>query len=129
MKIFTILVRIYLHPEQLEEGIIFYEQILGEKSRVRFKYPERNLELAQVGSFLLIAGSESALEPFKATTATFQVDSLEEYRETLLKNGAVILNEPQPVPTGRNMLARHPDGTCIEYVQHAVGQMKTVDIA
>jgi hypothetical protein len=32
--------------------------------------------------------------------------------------GAEIVNGPKDVPTGRNMLVRHPDGTLIEYVEH-----------
>jgi predicted enzyme related to lactoylglutathione lyase len=126
---FNVLVRVYLRAEQLEESVALYEALLGEKSLARFKYPEAGLELAQVGSLLLIAGSETALEPFRATTATFLVDSLEEYRQTLLAEGATILREPQQVPTGRNMLVHHPDGTRVEYVEHTAEQVKAVDIA
>lgn len=129
MNILNVLVRIYLRTEQLEETIAFYEALLGEKSHVRFKYPEAGLELAQVGSLLLIAGSETALEPFRATTATFLVDSLEEYRQALLTGGATILREPQQVPTGHNMLVRHPDGTRVEYVEHTAEQVKAANIA
>ncbi|MFB9265617.1 hypothetical protein ACFFWD_21100 [Bradyrhizobium erythrophlei] len=32
--------------------------------------------------------------------------------------GATILEAPKAVPTGRNMLVRHPDQTRVEYVEH-----------
>ncbi len=106
----------------------FYESLFGERSRVRFAYPEADLELAQVGSLLLIAGSEAALEPFKATQATFLVDSLSECKDFLLKSGATVLKEPKRVATGMNMLAKHPDGTRIEYVQHVKEQVDAVNL-
>jgi predicted enzyme related to lactoylglutathione lyase len=129
MKILQVLPRIYLNMEQLEETISFYEQLFDEKCRMRFKYPEVGLELAQVGSVLLLAGSEAALEPFKATKATFLVDSLIEYKEKLVKSGAAILREQKQVPTGMNMLARHPDGTLVEYVQHTTEKVFAVNIS
>ena len=125
MKIVGVLVRIYLPLDQLEESITFYEQLFAERSRLHFKYPETGLELAQIGSVLLIAGSDAALAPFKATQATFLVDSLSEYKEALLKSGASILREPKQVPTGMNMLAKHRDGTIVEYVQHAQEKEET----
>lgn len=128
MKIVAVLPRIYLSMEQLEASVTFYEQLFGERSHVRFTYPEAGLELAQVGSLLLIAGSEAALDPFKATKATFLVDSLSEWKEALLKSGATILKEPKQVPTGMNMLAKHPDGTLVEYVQQVKEQVDAVNL-
>src|SRR5690242_12787623 len=119
MKILRILTRVYTSPDNLDQTIAFYEQLFGEKSNLRFKYPEVGLELASVNAVLLIAGSEAALAPFKTTSATFGVDSLLEAREILLQNGATILEEPKTVPTGQNMHVKHPDGTLIEYVERA----------
>ena len=118
MKILRTFLRIYLDPEQMERSITFYEQLFGESCRLRFHYENIGLELAQIGTVLLIAGSEIALLPFKATRVTFLVDELFEGRESLLKQGAIILEEPKPVPTGWNMRVKHPDGTLVEYVQH-----------
>jgi predicted enzyme related to lactoylglutathione lyase len=128
MKILQVLSRTYLSREQLEASVNFYGSLFGERSRVRFTYPEVGLELAQVGSLLLIAGSAAALEPFKATQATFLVDSLSEWKDFLLKSGATLLREPKQVPTGMNMLAKHPDGTRIEYVQHVKEQVDAVNL-
>jgi predicted enzyme related to lactoylglutathione lyase len=128
MKVLNILTRIYLSGEQLETSVPFYESVIGAKCGVRFDYPEAHLELAQVGSFLLIAGPETVLAPFRATQATFRVDSLAEWKDFLLENGATLLKEPTRVPTGMNMLVKHPDGVCIEYVQHIKEQVEVVNL-
>jgi hypothetical protein len=118
VKILQTLLRIYLDAGQLEYSIAFYEELFGEPCQMRFTYPGVGLELAQIGSVLLLSGSEASLAPFKATKATFLVDSLQDCRNELLKLGAIVLEEPKCVPTGLNMRAKHPDGTLVEYVQH-----------
>jgi hypothetical protein len=85
---------------------------------MRLKYTEANLELAQIGDILIIAGSEEALKPVRDTKVTFLVDSIVEFRDFLLNNGAVILRDIKEVPTGMNMTVKHLDGTIAEYVEH-----------
>lgn len=113
------MMRIYLAPAKLDDAVAFYERLLGEKCELRFKYSEAGLELASIGSVLLVAGSEDRLAAFRQTQATFLVDSIDDFRSWLLESGAEILDEPKKVPTGRNMRARHPDGAVVEYVEHA----------
>ncbi|MBH8561232.1 VOC family protein [Nostoc sp. CENA67] len=117
MQILKVLTRVYLSPADLDDAIAFYENLFTEKCWLWFEYSETGLELAGVGSILLIAGSAEALSPFKSTQATFLVDSLNDFREALALQGAVILAEPNKVPTGANMRAMHPDGTIVEYVE------------
>ncbi|WP_341528560.1 VOC family protein [Nostoc sp. UHCC 0302] len=117
MQILKVLTRVYLNPTDLDDAIAFYENLFKESCWLLFQYSETDLELAGVGSILLIAGSAEALSPFKSTQATFLVDSLHDFREALTEQGAVILAEPNKVPTGANMRARHPDGTIIEYIE------------
>ncbi|MGX8126189.1 VOC family protein [Clostridioides difficile] len=76
------------------------------------------MELAQVGNVLLLSGSDDALKPFIETKSTFIVDSVDEWRSYLLKNGAVVVRDKKKVPTGYNMTVKHPDGTIVEYVQY-----------
>lgn len=45
------------------------------------------------------------------------VEQMQECRDFLLKNGAVIIRDIKDVPIGKNMTARHKDGTIFEYVQ------------
>ncbi len=118
MKILKVLIRVYLSPADLDGAIAFYEDIFGERCQLRFKYDDAGLELANVGSVLLIAGPDEALGRFKNTPATFLVDSLNDFKEEFTKIGVVILEEPKKVPTGMNMRVKHPDGTIVEYVEH-----------
>ncbi len=113
-----VMIRRLLPPERLQATIAFYEELLGEPCDLRFDYPEMQLSLASVGAVLLIAGSEEALAPFVATAATLLVASLEETAELVRQGGGEVLEPPKAVPTGRNMLARHPDGALVEYVEH-----------
>ena len=115
MKVKQILNRFYVH--EMDKAVKFYENLLNEKCKLRIPYPQANLELAQVGSILLICGSNEALQPFKDTKATFLVDSVTEYREFLLNNGATIIRDLKEVPTGINMTVKHSDGSIIEYVE------------
>lgn len=116
MKIKKILTRLYVHDINI--AIDFYKKLLNEDCDLRFKYTEINLELAQIGNILILSGTNEALKSFKDTKATFLVDSVIEFREFLLNNGAVIVRDLKKVPTGMNLTVKHLDGTVIEYVEH-----------
>lgn len=75
------------------------------------------MEIATVKSILLVAGPEGAIAPVKEMKLALLVDSLNEWKEELVKKGATILSEPQEVPTGYNMFVRHPDGSLVEYIE------------
>lgn len=118
MKVLNILVRRYLPLDRFEDSVRFHEAIIGQKARLRFHYPAYNLELAQVASILFIAGTPESLAPFVNTHATFMVEGIAAFARHLPTVGAEIINGPKDVPTGQNMLVRHPDGTLVEYVEH-----------
>ena len=118
MQIYEVLTRIFLNPSEMDNSIAFYEKLLRQKCKLRFKYPEKELDLASVGSFLLISGSPDNLKPFTDTRVTFLVDSIDDFKEFLPKNDAIIVEHPKSVPTGRNMRVKHPDGLVVEYVEH-----------
>ena len=118
MKVLNILVRRCLPLDRFDAAVSFHEELIGQKARLRFDYPAYQLKLAQVASILFIAGTEESLAPFVETHATFMVDDLQAYANHLPTIGAEILRPPKVVPTGWNMLARHPDGSLIEYVEH-----------
>ncbi|WP_413927096.1 hypothetical protein [Clostridioides sp. ZZV14-6345] len=75
---------------------------------MRFSYKEVVLELAQIGNVLLLSGSDDSLKSFIETKSTFMVDSVNEWRSYLLKNGAVVVRDKKKVPTGYNMTVKHP---------------------
>lgn len=116
MNIKQILTRIYVND--INSAILFYEKLINEKCESRFEYKEAGLEIARISNLLIIGGSNQALEPFKNSTITRLVDSIEEYNDFLLKNGATIIRNIQQVPTGFNMTVQHMDGTIVEYVEH-----------
>lgn len=78
MKICRPLTRIYVHD--IETAICFYEKVFGASCCLRFSYPETGLELAQVGNFLIISGSEKILVPFRNTKVTLWVDSIQDWQ-------------------------------------------------
>jgi predicted enzyme related to lactoylglutathione lyase len=116
MKIKESLNRFYVHD--MEEAIKFYEKMFNEKCKNRFKYSQVNLELAHLGNILILSGSDEALKSFRDTQATFVVDSIIEFRDHLLNNGATIIRDLKEVPSGMNMTVKHSDGTIVEYVEH-----------
>lgn len=118
MKIQQILNRIYVN--EMNQAVLFYENLLGEKCTMRFEHKQFHLEVAQVGSILLIGGSDEILKSFRNTKATFIVDSILEFKDFLLENGATIMKDIKGTPTVINMIVEHADGTIVEYVENAV---------
>ncbi len=115
MKVLKTFTRLYV--KNIDSALVFYEQLLNTKPSLRFTYPAVHLELAGIGDFLLLAGSEEALASFRETKATCIVDSILEFRTHLLNQGSEIIRDIREVPTGKNMTIKHPDGTIIEYVE------------
>ncbi len=74
MKIELTLTRIYVN--EINSTIEFYENLTSEKCSNRFEYMAVGLELARVKNFLIISGTDKAIEPFRKTIATILVDSL-----------------------------------------------------
>ncbi len=64
MKVLNILIRRCVLIARFEETVSFYENLIAQKARLRFDYPEYDLKLAQVGSVLLIGGTEQSSAPF-----------------------------------------------------------------
>jgi hypothetical protein len=116
MKVKQILTRIYVND--IDAAIGFYGKLTNEKCDSRFEYKQAELEIARIGNLLIIAGADNALAPFRNTTATILVDSIVEYRDFLIGNGATIVRDIQQVPTGFNLTVKHSDGVIVEYVEH-----------
>ncbi len=103
--------------------VMFYETLLGEAVRARFRNPKGDLDLVLIGSMLVIAGTPAALQPRRDLKATFVVDFLDEWRIEMDRIGAAVVEEPAAGPfstegpVGRFMFVRHPDGHLFEYFQ------------
>jgi catechol 2,3-dioxygenase-like lactoylglutathione lyase family enzyme len=109
--------------EQLAATIAFYERVLGEAARARLRNPAGTLDLVLIGAMLIIAGSPAALATRSELKATFIVDSLDEWRAEVTRQGAEIIEGPTPGPisdagpVGSFMFVRHQDGHLFEYFQ------------
>jgi hypothetical protein len=114
--------RVFVPPEQFRAAVAHYKALTGGRCSLHFPFAERGLELASVSgpaaSFLIIAGTEAKLAPFRATSLTMLVDDIEAVAAALVPLGAEILQPVTPVPTGYQTRERHPGGLVVEYVQH-----------
>ncbi len=114
--------RIFVSPDQFRAAVAHYKALTGGTCSSHFPFPERGLELAAVSgpaaSFLIIAGAEDRLAPFRQTRLTVLVDDITAVAAAIAPLGATILQPVTPVPTGYQTRARHPDGLVMEYVQH-----------
>ncbi|WP_369367971.1 VOC family protein [Streptomyces sp. CG4] len=114
MKALVTLARLYV--TDLDEALPALRELTGQDVRTRFSYGE--VELASIGGFLLVAGSEQALAPFRDVQSTVLVDTLDGLQALLAEHGGELLDGPNEVPTGRNATVRHPGGVVLEYVEH-----------
>jgi len=91
-------------------------ELTGQEPGLRFPYS--GVEVASIGGFLVVAGTEEAMARFRGVQSTVLVDDLDGVQGLLAAHGGEVLSGPNQVPTGRNITVRHPGGVVIEYVQH-----------
>lgn len=119
MTVLATLARVYV--DDLDVALPTFVELTGEQPGMRFTY--RGLDLASIGGYLLLAGSEEALAPYRGTHATAIVESLDRILTISEQYGGEILDGPNEVPTGRNLTVRYPGGATLEYVQfHATAR-------
>jgi predicted enzyme related to lactoylglutathione lyase len=99
--------------DDLDDVVSFYEALTGEAPE-RFSYGE--VSLARVGGFLLLSGAPTALVALTWVSATILVDDVEEVAEVVREFGGEVVSGPHEVTSGRNLVARHPDGSMFEYI-------------
>ncbi|MCS0599990.1 VOC family protein [Streptomyces sp. LP11] len=97
----------------LEAAVPFYERLAGGRA---LRFDRGGVQVAAIGSFLLMSGPEAELEILRKVTATIAVRDVDEAHGLLAELGARIVAGPLATPAGRNLLAMHPDGTVFEYV-------------
>ncbi|BAJ32723.1 hypothetical protein KSE_69650 [Kitasatospora setae KM-6054] len=114
MKVLATLARLYV--DDLDRALPALRDLTGREVGKRFGYGD--VEVAGIGGFLLVAGTEEALAPFRDVQSTVLVDDLDGLRALLDARGGEIVSGPNRVPTGRNAVVRHPGGVVIEYVEH-----------
>lgn len=108
-NISTVLARVFVCD--LDTAIPLYEELAQARAE---KFGFRDVELARVGPFLLLAGDTAA---FRDRTATIQVASLAPVLAALEPAGGEVIEGPAPAPNGTRLIARHPDGAVFEYIE------------
>ncbi|MFF4340813.1 VOC family protein [Kitasatospora sp. NPDC001540] len=114
MKVLTTLARLYV--DDLDRALPALRELTGQEVGRRFAFGD--VEVAGIGGFLLVAGTEEALAPYRDVQATVLVDDLDGLQALLDARGGEVLSGPNRVPTGRNAVVRHPGGVVLEYVEH-----------
>ncbi|MER6567257.1 VOC family protein [Streptomyces sp. NPDC001093] len=99
--------------DDLETAIPFYERLAGGRA---LRFERGGVQVAAIGSFLLMSGPEAELEILRKVAATIAVEDVDEAHRLLTGLGARIIAGPLPTPAGRNLIAMHPDGSVFEYV-------------
>lgn len=108
-NISKVLARVFV--ADLDAAIPLYEELAGAAAE-RFGF--RDVQLARVGPFLLLAGNTAA---YRDRTATIQVASLGPVLAALEAAGSQIIEGPSPAPNGARLITRHPDGAVFEYIE------------
>lgn len=97
----------------LDAAIDVYQRLTGAEA-VRFQ--RGGVAVAAVGCFFLMSGPEAELAVLRKVSATIAVRDVDQAVRDLTAVGAEIIAGPLPTPIGRNLVARHPDGSVFEYV-------------
>ncbi len=117
VQILKSMFRHYVSPEQFDSAIAFYEQLQLQNCERRLSFPDVGVEVAVVGSFILLAGNEAALTPVRHVRAAFVVDSVDAFSVWLKTHGADVPTQVHETPVGRNLTVRHADGFVAEYFE------------
>ena len=65
MPVLKTMHRLYVARDQLESSVAFYEAIQDVRCERRLSFEPMGIEVAVVGSFILLAGSDEALAPVR----------------------------------------------------------------
>jgi predicted enzyme related to lactoylglutathione lyase len=108
-NIIDVLARIYV--DDLDAALPLYERLTGEASHL-FRYGA--MRLARTGVFLLV---EHATPEARAHSATVNVRDITQVVDAVTAAGGELMEGPAAGPNGERLIARHPDGNIVEYVE------------
>jgi hypothetical protein len=114
-QIKQVLARVFV--DSIDDALPLYEELAGQTEVRRFSFGD--IELAWVGSFLLLAGSEEALTPYRDRVASIIVGDIEQVATIVERYGGQLVEGPDSAPNGKRLIARHRDGSVFEYLQIA----------
>jgi hypothetical protein len=110
-----VLARVFV-PD-LDAAIPLYQELAEVTKISRLVF--RDVELARIGPFLLLAGNTAA---YQDRVATILVRRLPPVIAAVTNAGGRVIEGPSPAPNGDRLIARHPDGSVFEYIEAAGGQ-------
>lgn len=99
--------------DDLDASIPVYERLTGVQAQ---RFQRGGVAVAAVGCFFLMSGPEAELSVLRKISATIAVRNVDEAVDDLKAVGGQVIAGPLASPIGRNMVARHPDGSIFEYV-------------
>lgn len=109
-NIVGVLARVYV--DDLDAALPLYRALSDDDAPLRFEF--RGLRLAKVGSFLLIEGADDEIRSHVATIAVRDIGPVV---QAITDAGGELIDGPAPGPNGARLIARHPDGNVVEYIE------------
>ena len=101
-----------MRVESIDASLPLYQRLAGTNEVRAFTFG--NVRLAWVGPFLLLEGADGTV-PLRS--ATIIVRDVELVASLVLAGGGELLDGPTPAPNGRRLIAGHPDGNVLEYIE------------
>ncbi len=111
-NIVGVLARVYV--DNLESALPLYEQLTRDTSPHLFDYG--SVRLAKIGVFLLVEGADAEV---RSHAATVNVKDIHLVVDAVIAAGGELLEGPAAGPNGARLIARHPDGNIVEYIEVA----------
>jgi len=108
-NIVAVLARVYV--DDLDSALPLYASLAGDAEPHRFDF--RSVRLATVGSFLLVEGADEEIRSRSATVLVRDVDAV---ANAVTDAGGELIDGPAPGPNGARLIALHPDGNVLEYI-------------
>ena len=99
----------------LDAALPLYLRLAG--TDVVHRHQSDDLDLARIGPFLLISGSVEATAPYRDRVATLLVDDMVKVRAALTETGAALVDSGVDHLGSPHLIARHPDGAVLEYIE------------
>ncbi|MQY20195.1 VOC family protein [Nocardia macrotermitis] len=101
--------------EELKETVGVLRDLVGRDPD--FEVTFGRFDIALIGDFCVVAGTEEALARYRGTVGPVIVADIAATLALLEDTGARITVAPFDGPAGRSALIRHADGVEFEYVQ------------
>lgn len=108
-NVVAVLARIYV--DDLDAALPLYGALSDGDEPHAFTF--RGMRLAMVGSFLLIEGADAEA---RSRAATILVRDVGAVAREVAGSGGELLEGPAEGPNGPRLVARHPDGSVLEYI-------------